>query len=110
MVEIFDSPNLQVEVAVMSGLVGSLKMQKHKILIIQLRQCRLYLSLIVCVGKTRGPRGHLYHVETGIVADTPDEVDSRNDTTRVHLGIQLLESLHRRTVAPLHGQMELAGS
>ena len=89
MVEILDCTDLKVEVAIMPCLICCLKVQEYKVLIVKLSQRSLNLTLIVGVGKT-GYTRNFDNIQPRVVTDTTDEVDGRDNTSRLNLRIKFL--------------------
>ena len=102
LVQILDSLQLQLQVAVVSGFVACLYVHKHKVVLLQRLDGSLCLTLIVGVGQSCGAF-HLYYLQSGIVAYAANQVDSRNHRTRFYLRILLLQSLHRWAIAAAPG-------
>ena len=97
-VEIFDGLYLQFQVSVMSGLVACLKMEEYEIVLCQGFYGSLCLAFIIGVGKSCCS---VYDnvVQSGIVANAPYKVDSRNHVTALYLRIEVHDGFHGRPVA-----------
>ena len=98
LVQIVDGAQLQVQVAVVTSLVGSLDMHENEIVGLQRVDSRLRLSLIVGIGKACSS-GNLDDTQTGIATDTLYEVDSRDDGSALDVRKLLHQRLHGRTIA-----------
>ena len=96
-VEILDSLDLEVYIAIMTSLVTCLNMEEDEILMLEVIESSLRLTLIVGVPQTCSTF-NLYDVETSIFAYTLNKVDCTHNSTCLDLRILLHKSLHSRTI------------
>ena len=84
MVEIVYSAQLQVQVAVVSGLVGGLDMNENEVIFLQSFDGSSGFPLIVSIGKASSSL-NFNDAQTGIMAYALYQVDSRNHSSALHL-------------------------
>ena len=83
-----DDDNAKRIIAFVSGLIACLDMQIYKIICLQSFDCRLRLTFIIGVSKTC----RSFHddvTETGIMTDTANQIDCRDDRASLDLRIHL---------------------
>jgi len=78
LVQVVDGAQLQLQVAVVAGLVGCLYVNEDEVVRLQGFDGGLCLAFIIGVGQARGSR-YFDDAQAGIAADALNEVDGRDD-------------------------------
>ena len=99
MVEHLDAAFLQLGVTFVTSLIGCFDVEEDKVALAKFFDGSLCLCLIVGVPQTSCSR-HLDLLQAAIDTYAEDEIDCRDHCSAVDLvGEELVESLHRRTIA-----------
>ena len=98
LIQIFNSELFQLKIPLMPCLVTGFDMQIDKVIRPKCFQCSSNLVFIICIIKSCCPL-HGDATQSGIISDSVNQIDSRNDRTFPDNRILLCQWLHLRTIA-----------